>query len=310
MQLFKNEHKKLSWDDVRVVLAVAKSGTLVHAAELLKCSHPTVFRRVRAIEQAMGVKLFERSHSGYLATDAAVDLVKLAEQFDVELGRIELKAAGRDEQPNGDVALTTTDTLMHTLLPSALTQLSTALPAIRLSVGMSDSLLNLDRREADIAMRSGGIPPDNLIGRKLCSIAVTLYRPAHWDDIAMSQLDQFPWVMPDESFAHLASSNWLAAQGLVGNAIIRCSSTLGVASLANAGAGLAILPCYLGDISPGLRRICPPIKVFESDLWLLSHPDMRKVKRIKAVLDFLTEAIRAQSDLLEGRRPLAPLHGA
>jgi DNA-binding transcriptional LysR family regulator len=304
MQLFKNEQKKLSWDDVRIVLAVAKSGTLVQAAELLKCSHPTVFRRVKAIEQALGVKLFERSHSGYLATDAAVDLVKLAEQFDIDLGNIELKVAGRDEQPSGEVSLTTTDTFMHALLPAALARLPVALPAIRLSLNVSDTLMNLNRREADIALRSGGSPPDNLIGRKLCGIAVTLYRPAHWGEVSMSNLGQHPWVMHDESFSHLASYQWLAKQGLTAHASLRCSSTVTMASLANAGAGLAILPCYLGDIAPGLRRICPPMKAFESDLWLLSHPEMRRVKRIKAVQDYLMEAIKEQADLLEGRRPL------
>ncbi len=305
MQVFKNEQKKLSWDDLRVVLAVARSGTLVSAAEVLKCSHPTVFRRVRAIEQALGVKLFERSHSGYLATDAAVDLVKLAEQFDADLGRIELKVAGRDEQPSGDVSLTTSDTFMHALLPAALAQVHTALPAVRLTVSVSDALMNLNRREADIAMRSGGAPPENLIGRKICGIAVALYKPAKWNGVTMSTLHQFPWVMPDDSFAHLDSFNWLATQGLIANAIIRCSSTVALTRLANAGAGLAILPCYLGDISPGLRRICPPIKAFESDLWLLSHPEMRRVKRIRAVLDHLTEAIKVQADLLEGKRPFA-----
>lgn len=305
MELFKNEQKKLNWDDVRVVMAVAKSGTLVQAANFLKCSHPTVFRRVQAIELALSVKLFERSHSGYLATDAAIDLIRLAEQFDTDLGRIELKMAGRDEQPSGDVSLTTTDTLMHILLPTMLTRLSVDLPAIRLSVSVSDTLMNLNRREADIAVRSGGAPPENLIGRKVCGIAVALYRPVHWHHVSMSNLDQFPWVIPDETFAHLASSNWLAEHGLVEKAVIRCSSMVAVASLANAGAGLAILPCYLGDISPGLRRIGPPVRAFDSELWLLSHPDMRRVKRIRAVLDYLMDAMKGQADLMDGKRPFA-----
>lgn len=303
MQSYKNEQPQLSWDDVRVVMAVAKTGTLMRAAALLKCSHPTVFRRVQAIEQVLGARLFERGRQGYLATDAADELLQLAQRFEADLGRIELKMHGRDERPSGDVSLTTSDTFMQALLPAPLATVATALPDIRLQVTVSDHLLNLGRREADIALRSGGTPPDNLVGRKISGLAVSLYRPKHWTEVDMDSLDRYSWVMPDDSFSHLASSNWLAAQGLQGNAVIRCSSMLAVASMSAAGAGLAILPCYIGDASPALRRVCPPRPAFQSDLWLLSHPDTRKIKRISAVIEHLIHALKAEQDLLEGRRP-------
>lgn len=303
MASYINEQRRLSWDDLKVVLAVAKSGSLTQAAVHLKSSHPTVFRRIQAIELALGVKLFERSRSGYLITDAASDLVELAERVDADLARIELKVAGRDELPSGLVSLTTAPTFMHTLLPPVLAQMREALPSIRLELSSSDTLFNLNRREADIALRSGGQPPDNLVGKTLCAMEVCLYQPAHWPNVQLASLHEHPWVMPDDSYAQMASLNWLVAQDLVKQAVIRCNSMVNVATLANAGMGLAALPCYLGDISPGLRRIGSPMKEFRSDLWLLWHPQMRRVKRIRAVVDFLSTAIIAQSDLFEGRRP-------
>jgi DNA-binding transcriptional LysR family regulator len=302
MQVFKNEQQgKLSWDDLRVVLAVAKAGSLTGAAQFLRLSHPTVFRRVRAIEAAMGVRLFERSRAGYVVSEAAAEMVTLAEQIDADINRLELSVAGMDERPSGLVRVTTVDTLMLQLLPAVMAELRQTLPGIQVELSTSNTVFSLSKREADIAIRPGDSPPEHLIGRRVCGLETTLYAPVQWPQASMDNLDRFAWVMPDDSLAQLASSKWLVEQGLLARAVLRTNSLVTVAGAANAGVGLAILPCYLGDRAPGLRRLCPPLPAFRSELWILSHPDLRRVRRLHAFIEKVLPALAAYSELFEGR---------
>jgi DNA-binding transcriptional LysR family regulator len=306
MSNFKNVQRKLSWDDLRFVLAVARSGSLTHAAIALKVSHPTVFRRVRAIELALGVRLFERDRSGYTPTDAAAELVALAEQIDADIGRVELSVAGLDERPSGIVRITSTDTLVHELLTPLWMSLRTTLPLITLEISTSNALMNLTKREADVALRPGGAPPEHLIGKRVCALESTIYRPAGWADVSVERVHEFAWVAPDDSLSHLASSRWLVERRLASKVVLRANSQQTLVDAVSVGVGLAVLPCYVGDRAPALRRVCAPIKQFRSDLWLLYHPELRRVRRIQSVVEALHRLLLEHKELLEGGAPYRP----
>jgi DNA-binding transcriptional LysR family regulator len=288
----------LAWNDYQIILAVARHGSLSKAAEALGSSHPTLFRRIRDIEAGLGATLFERSRQGYRPTAAAAELVALAEEFDQRLRDLQ-----RDTDPGaaGRLTLTTTEVLMPRILPPLLARCRRELPNVTINLETGEQLAKIRQREADIALRSGGEPDGDLIGRVVCNIEVAIYAPVDWASVSEENLHQQTWITVDESLGHLASSQWLQAQGLMKRAAVRCSSTLAVYRLLEEGLGIGILPCHLGDASPRLRRISPLLTEFRSQLWLLTPRQLRGVPKVSATVECLTAGLREMKDLFEGR---------
>ncbi|KQV46474.1 MULTISPECIES: LysR family transcriptional regulator [unclassified Duganella] len=291
---------RLAWNDYQVILAVARHGSLSKAAEALGSSHPTLFRRIRDIEAGIGATLFERSRQGYQPTAAATELLALAEEFDQRLRDLErdagLGTAGR-------LTLATTEVLMPRIVPPLLTRCRRELPDTTINLQIGENLANVRQREADIALRSGGEPEGDLIGRVICNIEVAIYAPVDWPNVSEENLHEQTWVTVDESLGHLASSKWLEAEGLMRRAAVRCSSTLAVSGLLEEGLGVGILPCHLGDANPRLRRVSPLLTDFRSQLWLLTPRQLRGVPKISATVECLTAGLREMKDLFEGRSP-------
>jgi DNA-binding transcriptional LysR family regulator len=289
----------LAWNDYQVILAVARHGSLSKAAEALGSSHPTLFRRIRDIEERLGAALFERSRQGYQPTVAAAELLALAEEFDQRLRDMErdagLGAAGR-------LTLATTEVLMPRVVPPLLARCRRELPDITLNLQTGEGLANVRQREADIALRSGGEPDGDLIGRVICNIEIAIYAPLHWPNVSEDALHTQTWITVDASLGHLASSKWLEAEGLLRRAAVRCSSTLAVCRLIEEGLGIGILPCHLGDANPKLRRVSPLLTDFRSQLWLLTPRQLRGVPKVSATLECLTAGLRGMKDLFEGRQ--------
>jgi DNA-binding transcriptional LysR family regulator len=277
---------------------VARHGSLSKASEALGASHPTLFRRIRDIETRIGATLFERSRQGYRPTAAATGVLALAEQFDERLREFDRDAALAVE---ARITLTTTEMLVHQIVPQLLVQCRRALPQISINLLVHERLLNIRQREADIALRAGGEPEGDLIGRVVCNIDIAIYAHVDLRNISMDDLPRQQWITVDDSLGHMASSRWLAAQGLMRRAAVRSSSTLAVAKMLEAGLGVGILPCYLGDASPHLRRVSPLLTEFRSQLWLLSPKQLRGTPSVSATLECLTDGLRGMTDLFEGR---------
>lgn len=291
---------RLAWNDYQVILAVARNGSLSKAAEAMGSSHPTLFRRIRDIEARLGATLFERSRQGYRATMAAAELLALAEEFDQRLRDMErdagLEAAGR-------LTLSTTEVLLPRIVPPLLARMRRDLPEITINLQVGEQLVNVRQREADIALRSGGEPEGDLIGRVICNIEVAIYAPADWPNVSEEKLREQDWITVDDSLSHLASSKWLEAEGMIRRAVVRCSSTLAVCRLLEQGLGIGILPCHLGDANPRLRRVSPLLTDFRSQLWLLTPRQLRGIPKVSATLDCFTAGLRDMKDLFEGRLP-------
>ncbi|WP_431477362.1 LysR family transcriptional regulator [Massilia eburnea] len=289
---------RLAWNDYQVILAVARHGSLSKAAEALGSSHPTLFRRIRDIEASLGATLFERSRQGYQPTAAATELLAVAEEFDLRLRDLERDA---DLGVAGRLTLATTEVLMPRIVPPLLARCRRELPDITVNLQIGESLANVRQREADIALRSGGEPDGELIGRVICNIELAIYVPVGWPNVSEENLHQQAWVTVDESLGHLASSKWLEAEGLMRRAVARCSSTLAVCRLLEEGLGVGILPCHLGDANPRLRRVSPLLTDFRSQLWLLTPRQLRGIPKVSATVECLTAGLREMKDLFEGR---------
>lgn len=164
--------KAKNWDDLRVFLAVARAGSLSGAARALSVNHSTVFRRIGAFEAALGVRLFERQSDGYLLTPAGEELRDGALRIEEEIASLSRKVAGQDLRLSGAVRVTTIDMLAFGLLPRHLARFRDAYPGIEIELVVGNTMLNLSRREADVALRVGNTPPETLVGRRVGRLAL------------------------------------------------------------------------------------------------------------------------------------------
>jgi DNA-binding transcriptional LysR family regulator len=291
------------WADLRYVLAVADGGSLAAAARALGVDHTTVLRRLAGFERALGARLFERRPSGYVPTPAGEALAATARQIRDEVAAVERRVLGADLQLTGTVRITTTDTLAHSLLPAALAGLAATHPTVGLELTTTNALLSLTHRDADVAVRPSAQPPPNLVGHKIATLgfapyAAPRYLRAH---PARRDLAAHRWIGPDDGLAGTAVGRWMRRTLPAAPLAARADSFTTLARLAAAGLGVAALPCYLGDGWPGLRRVRGRLADVTTELWVLTHADLRRTARVHAVMEHLTAALTAQRARLEGR---------
>jgi DNA-binding transcriptional LysR family regulator len=294
------------WNDLRSFLAIARHGSLQGAARGLGVNHSTVFRRLNALEARLGTRLFDRSPRGYALTVAGEHMLASAERVEDEILGLERRLLGGDVRLSGTLRVTTTDTLVHGLLGPHLRAFQVAYPAIELELISGNAFFDLSRREADVALRPSRHPGDAMLGRKLAEIAVALYgardylaargRPTDVADLGGHAL-----IMGDASLGHLPATRWLTERAPAAATVLRCNSWLSQFAAACAGLGLAALPCFLGDPAPELARVLPPEPALAGELWLVTHPDLRRTARVRAFMDTLARGLRRERALLEGR---------
>jgi DNA-binding transcriptional LysR family regulator len=216
----------------------------------------------------------------------------------------ERKVAGRDLEPSGEIWATTTDSLLMGLLAPLFTQFRQKYPGILMDVAVSNQLFNLTRREADVAIRPSNQPPENLIGRPLTTIGQAVYghrslglKPG----ASIKSLAHQPWIGAGPRLQDSAVDQWMDKHNLKAACVYRVDTLVSILSAIRSGMGLAVLPCYLADNEPDIIQLTDPIPELEYGLWFLMHPDLRGVVRIHALMDFLTDAVRAQKQRLTGR---------
>jgi DNA-binding transcriptional LysR family regulator len=273
------------------------------AAAGLGVNHSTVSRRIAAFESRLGVRLFERLRNGFALTRAGEEVFGSASRVQEEIDTLERRVLGEDARLAGPIRFTLPDHMAEFLMPD-LTAFIDRYPEIELDVAVSFAQLSLSEREADVALRiTQSSPPEGLVGRRVAAHASAAYAtPAYlaghdlaadpptarwlgWDDLV-----PFPrWVkesaLPQIPVRGRFDHPQLQIAG------VRC------------GAGIAKLPCFVGDSDPALVRVPPGSLDSRWIVWLLTHRDLRATARIRAFLDFLFEVLQRERPLLEGRRP-------
>jgi DNA-binding transcriptional LysR family regulator len=288
--------RKLGWDDLRDVLAIGRAGSLAGAARSLGVNHSTMFRRIGAIEDRLGVRLFDRHRDGYAPTAAGEAVLALAARMDEDVAALETRLAGEDLRPSGTVRFTTTDTMTPWVVPLC-ARFGARHPEILVEFVTGSRMLNLSRREADVALRPALAPPDHLHGRRVAAIPFGLFGT---EELAADP-EGARWVGLEDSLSHLRAYEWLEANVAAERVAFRTASFDAARAAAASGIGLALLPCYMGDVEPKLRRIGDPVPGLVTDLWLLVHRDLRRTARVRAFADFLFSELTALRPLLEGR---------
>jgi DNA-binding transcriptional LysR family regulator len=296
-------HSTWNWDDLRLVLAVFREGSLSGAARTLGVTHSTVFRRLGAVEEQMGVRLFKRFRDGYSPTPAGETAAAAAIRLEDEVLTLGRRLSGQDLRPSGTVRITTTDTLTEMLLRH-LTTMRTVHPEIQVEIVVSNAMANLTRREADIAIRPTPEPSELLVGRRVADIAHAIYASQAYlsrhDD---KDFTAHHWIGLDDALAGTVIGRWMRENIREARIACRVDALPALREAADAGLGLAMLPCYVGDLASGLRRVTTKaLSEPRSALWLLTHDDLKRAARIRAALDFLAKALVSERALLEGRR--------
>jgi DNA-binding transcriptional LysR family regulator len=283
---------RLQWDDLRFVLALIDAGSLARAAKSLQVDHTTVGRRVEAAEAALGVRLFTRTRAGYVPTPEAKRLSAPMRTVEGAVDSLErVVHAGRGGL-EGSVRVTSPETLGVAFLAPALAAFGRKHPDLVIELEPAGTVLDLGRQEAEIAVRCFKSKGENLVVRRVASIGYGLYASHNYlaqrPTFGLETIADFSFLGPPG--AKELETVWL--KRLCPKAHVGFVSTLSIAlrEAARADAGIAILPRYLGDAEPSLRYLPMPNEPTES-VWLTVHKDLRSSPRVRAVLDFLVEAL-------------------
>lgn len=294
----------LSWDDYRFVLAIARTQGVTRAAAALGVTVSTVFRRLERIEAAIQTQLFDRSRQGYKLTAAGREAVTAAEIMEQAAFAADRSITGRDQQLTGLLRVTATETVATCFLNRHVAAFRDTHPGITVNIISDNRVLSLAEREADIALRPKRPTDETLIARRIAILSWGVYGDASSATASTpSDLAGQRFAVWDGGALAREAEDWLRENVPDADIAFRSSSMLTNAGIAAAGAGLAMLPCLVGAVWPGLAPVLAPLPDGgrSGELWLAIHEDMRHNARVRALADHLADAAAGDAALFEGR---------
>jgi DNA-binding transcriptional LysR family regulator len=284
----------LDWNDLRYVLALSREGSYAAAARRLGIDPTTVTRRLRAIEVALEARLFERGVDGEMRlTQAGEVAARRAEIVEAEVGGLTAAVKGTDASASGTVRLTAVPILINRILVPAAPNLVALHPDLRVELIAESRDLSLTRREADIALRLGRPGEDagkRVLARRIGMLAYAVYAATD----LRSDPKNLPWVTYEDGMAHLPQARWIAKAATKegGFSAVAVNDAEAILQAVQAGLGRSLLPCVVADRIPALTRLpVENVPLIEREIWLLTHPDLRHLARIAAVLAWIEVSI-------------------
>ena len=281
---------KLSSQDLEIILALVRGGTLAEAGERLSVDASTVFRSVQRMEKGLGTRLFERSRLGYQPSDMARSLARHAEQVEAQLDAARSVVQQSPEQVTGTVRITSTDTFLHALIAPALRDLQASHPLLSYELDTRNELANLSRHEADIALRATRRPPAHLVGKHIGPIRVAMFaaRGGKWKK---ANAGKAPWIAPDDALPEHPSVIWRKKQYPKVDPQFRVNSILSVAEMVALGLGVGVLPLFLARQRGDLAQLGGVLDEAQTELWLLTHAESRHLRRVSTVFGHLASSL-------------------
>jgi DNA-binding transcriptional LysR family regulator len=302
------------WNDARYFLAVAESGSTLSAARALHVSQTTVARRIAALEDALGLTLFDKRRAGYVLTPAGATLLADARAVEASAAALAETAASQKRAGGGTVRLTAEESFIVGVLPPMLRGLRELHPDLIIELDASEEVRDLAAGHADVAIRiSKKLDAAGLVGRRIgddlwtvyCSLA---YAEAHPVPRNRRELAGHPLISGGGGAIGRYYGAWLRQNGLEGSIAMQHGSVTGLLSAVRSGLGLAALPCAIAEPDPELVRCLPPASAESRQIWLLTHERLRHTPRVRIVMDFLGERLHAHLKAVEERlaQPAAP----
>jgi DNA-binding transcriptional LysR family regulator len=292
------------WDDLRYFLAVARHGSTIAAAKALNLSQSTVHRRLAELEKRIGRNVVIRHATGYRLTEFGNGLQPWAEQVEKAVTSLERYLVAADETPTGTVRVTCSESIGYRLMQSPLLETFHSRHAgLRVELIMSDHFHDIAKGEADVAIRAGVPNEETLVGRKIADVPWALYcsrsylarygRVERTEDIAGHSVIEFDGDIRDHHAA-----KWLRSVAPTARVVARSNTVPGLLMTVKSGAGLAPLPVPLGMREADLVSVLGPVPGLYSPIYLLTHPDLRQMPRIRTFFDFIIAEIDSVGPVL------------
>lgn len=283
------------WNMARALLVTVEEGSLSAAARALGLTQPTLGRQVAALEKELGVVLFERVGRGLELTPGGAELLEHVRAMGDAAGSLKLTAAGQSGSIEGNICISASDLVANIVMPSLIQELRQLHPDISIELISSDTMSDLKRREADIAIRAMQPGDQDLIARKIGDMTGHLYASEHY----LQQIG-VPRSAEDLGNANIICDksemiiNIMAGCGIEltqRNFAITSESVITQWELVKSGLGIALLPDQLAAAEPKFHRVLPDIQPFKGPLWLVVHKELRTSRRVRVVFDFLMDEL-------------------
>ncbi len=275
----------LNWNDLRFVLAVSRSKSLVAAGRALAVNESTVARRIAAIERQLSAQLFERNSGVLLPTRAGERAVVAAERVELEAHGLESAVSGADQRIAGTVRMTSVPLIINHLLIPMVSGLTQRHPELKLELIAEPRDLSLSKRETDIALRLARPTQElKVLAQRIGKLDYAVYV------LKSADTAQLPWINYEDGMRNLPQAQWISRQV---NEVINVTFILGndaevILACIKAGLGKSLLPVAIGDQQADLQRIDSSVPI-SREIWLMTHPDLRQLARVKVVVDWLAD---------------------
>lgn len=290
---------QFNWDDLRIFLAYTRHGGMRACASHLGISHSTVARRLELMQQKAGIRFLERSDRGFVLSAAGGDFLKSAERIEAEILNLERRNFGREQALGGPIVLTTIDALCIPPILRLLAEFRQQHPAVDLILDVNESVANLDRREADLALRFAASPADHLIGQRVFETGRAIYvsrkyHERHWPNPEETGAGWISFALDQKSDTWIHETPYPSLP-----ATLRIEDMRTQLTACREGLGIAYLPCFLCAGHEDLIRLTEPDFPRFQTLWLLRHPDTKDNQRTTVLSGFLLKRMKEMGAVLQ-----------
>lgn len=287
----------MNWDDLRLFLAVARTGSISGAAKQLGVQHSTVSRRIRQFEEKLGTRLLERKKGRYELTQAGKNVKEASSRIEREVLSVDGALLGKDTQQVGPLRVAALNNMASSVLMPMFASFNRKRPQVELYIIVSNIDVSLSQREADIAIRLTNTPTETLIGKRIVTVASCIYGSRDYLEQLRKDGGEPKWIGVECCGFHKSWTKQL--DGGHSHNFYSDDTQLTQAAIRE-GLGVSILPCFMGDSDPMLGRYGEPDPAYNLGLWILLHPDLKRTARVLGFRDHMVQAINEQKDLFEG----------
>ncbi len=276
----------MEWSDVRIFLSVARLGTLGAAARALHLSHPTIGRRLRALEESTGQILFQRTADGFVLTEEGTAIVPLAEQMEESALSMERRLAGEQQKLEGTLRVSSADWFGAYVLPPVIAEYSGEYPLVEIEVLTGTRLFNLSQREADVAFRIVPFEGPDIVQRRLNPMRYGVYVSAMSADPVEGDGSGSGLIVMDTSTGTFPDIDWLRGCFPNSGVVLRSNNRNVQAQMCGNGLGIAVLPRPVGDKNSTIRRLDLSEDPPDRGIWMGYHRDLKRLHRLSAFVEF------------------------
>jgi DNA-binding transcriptional LysR family regulator len=284
----------MKWDDLKYAVAIHRMGSYSGAADLLKVTHTTVSRRIRTLEEYLGVKLFLQTDVGFTPTTVGLELIETALGMEDQLINLERRITNNEVQLRGSLSVSTVD-FVYEVFKDQFASFVKANPNLEVSLSTTNTPISLTKLEADVVLRITNNPPDYLFGRKIIDLKYAVYASgALVNQVGMdAPYEDYPWIHHTEQIQSDWMDLWLKKNAPNASISFRVDSAVTARQAVESGVGVHFLPSSYAKLQPNLVRVGS--EVGEVSLWFLTHPDLKTNGRVKAFSDFMFKELRVDN---------------